>query len=483
MKFKKNIKEDDWSWTQKEPNIWVSYQMLLFDEVPTKGEVIKFIKDAFKSGLVKKEAIDSWMDEGVEDESKVIYEAALRGNTPYLRIDLNTRWLYYGEDYQYIISNYPELRKINFSEAKKYSINESDFSWIDEINPGGTICDTINYLHIGDIIQVSNMYDWKDPDILHENLIAEVLEIDNCNKIMKNNNSKDPTILVHFKENYGGFTSSWYKDFNSETNKEICKDGRCMFLICGKDGEEQKGVRITFLPKDYIKESEEDDWAKEPFGIPKTKEELEYFIGWSFLWDESGKKTGMWGYDGRIWEIIEIRGKDVFYKDSKKGNYNDMDVRSFLRRLNDGSWVLVSPEGDIFDPMYNRTYNKNINESEDDFKWIEDVDPKDMTFRIGDIIKVHNVGDEVSFLRWLGDYSHNFIDNMYGEFIIGEIVGLDDKRIELQERYTDDYIYFPTYLDMKNVRNGGGYHHYGGGLGRVTYEGLDMYYEILEDGN
>ena len=112
----------------------------------------------------------------------------------------------------------------------------------------------------------------------------------------------------------------------------------------------------------------------------------------------------------------------------------------------------------------------------EDFKWIEDVDPKDMTFRIGDVIKVHNVGDEGSFLNWLGDFSENYLNNNYGEFIIGEIVGIDDKRIEIQERYTDNYIFFPTYLDMENVRNGdeGSW---------TSYPNLDMYYEILGDEN
>jgi len=133
MNLKKIIKEElDDFWQnvrEMKPSIWFTYQMLLFDEDPTKTEVIKFINDALNSGLVSAEAIDSWMDEGVEDESEIIYEAALRGNSPYLRIDLNTKWLYYGEDYQYVVNNYPDLRKINFSEAKNYSINESEDEW------------------------------------------------------------------------------------------------------------------------------------------------------------------------------------------------------------------------------------------------------------------------------------------------------------------------------------------------------------------
>jgi hypothetical protein len=155
MNLKKIIKEElegDWSWTQEYPNIWISYQLLLFDETPTKGEVIKFINDAFNSGLVSSEAIDSWRDEGVENESGIIYNDALMGESPYLRIDLNDGWLYYGTGYQYVVNNYPELRKINFSEAKNYSINESTgFEWIDDITP-----EDIKF-KVGDTIKVKNI--------------------------------------------------------------------------------------------------------------------------------------------------------------------------------------------------------------------------------------------------------------------------------------------------------------------------------------
>jgi hypothetical protein len=467
MKFKKIIKEeleDDWSWTQKAPNIWVSYQMLLFDETPTKGEVIKFINDALNSGLVGSASIDAWKDEGVENESEIICNDALKGESPYLRIDLNDGWLYYGQGYQYVVNNYPELRKINFSEAKKYSINESDFSWIDEINPGGTICDTINYLSVGDTIHVLNIEDWKNPGILHENLIAEVLEIDNCNEIMKNNNSKDPTILVHFKEKYGGFTSSWYKDFNSETNKEICKDGRCMFLLCGDDGKEQKDVIITLPSKDYIKESEEDDWSwvKETnINIPRNKEELEYFIGWSFLWDP--KRTGDWAYSERLWEIKKIDDNYVHYYDTEEKITNDTDIRSFLRSLSDGSWVLVSPEGDILDPIYNRPYTKKITESTG-FEWIDDITPEDIKFKVGDTIKVKNNGSERSFLNWLGDYSSSYISGEYGIDIIGVVNSVGQQAFTLIERGSGDRITFPNPDKIKN---------------HVDYKYLDLSYELL----
>lgn len=473
MKFKKIIKEeleDDWSWTQEYPNIWLSYQMLLFDETPTKEEVIKFINDAFNSGLVSSEAIDSWRDEGVENESEIIYNDALIGESPYLRIDLNDGWLYYGTGYQYVVNNYPKLRKINFSEAKKYSINESDFSWIDEINPGGTICDTINYLSVGDTIHVLNIQDWKNPGILHENLIAEVLEIDNCNEIMENNNSNDPTILVHFKEKYGGFTSSWYKDFNSETNKEICKDGRCMFLLCGDDGKEQKDVRITLLPKDYIKESEEDDWSwvrELPVTIgPKNRPKkgdvlicLPGFEGYGESDDEDDPNNGGSGYaSGRIivvGEITEFKSiepgkKLVIWPDENESRkYWSSDMYCF--------------DCGIYG-MALTYYNQSLTESTG-FEWIDDITPEDIKFKVGDTIKVKNIGNERSFLDWLGDYSSSYLRGEYGRDIIGVVNSVGQDTFTLFEVESRNRISFPNPDKIKKFR--------------VDHKDLDLSYELL----
>jgi hypothetical protein len=140
MNLRKIIREEaDDMWQnliQGDANIWLSHQMIVFDETPTKEVVIKLIRDAFKSGLVKKESIDSWEDEGVENEVDLI----IRNVSPFLRIDLKG-WLYYGSYGDILSKNYPELRVINYSEAKDYLVNESeeinDFTWITDepINP------------------------------------------------------------------------------------------------------------------------------------------------------------------------------------------------------------------------------------------------------------------------------------------------------------------------------------------------------------
>lgn len=118
---------------------------------------------------------------------------------------------------------------------------------------------------------------------------------------------------------------------------------------------------------------------------------------------------------------------------------------------------------------------KIIREEMDDLGWIKDIDPREIDFRIGDVIKVHNVGDKDAFMEWIGDYRRSYLNNEYGEFITGRIVYIDDKRMEIEvfNRNDYDYIQFPTYSDMVNLRVRGGDFH------RKPYIGLDMYYEIL----
>jgi hypothetical protein len=104
----------------------------------------------------------------------------------------------------------------------------------------------------------------------------------------------------------------------------------------------------------------------------------------------------------------------------------------------------------------------------DDLNWIKDVGPKDMSFRVGDIIKVHNIGDEDAFLNWLGDYSDDYVEGSLGENITGEIETITEERITIFESNTEEIIFFPTYPDIENLRSN-----------HEDYHGLDMYYEII----
>ena len=353
MNLKRIVREEmDDIWqhlTQGEPNIWISYQLLVFDEEPTKEEVIKFIKDAFKSGLVKNDAIRTWELEGIENEAETIYEYSQKGTRPYLRIDLNNGWLYYGEYYSNLGSESSKLKTIKFSEAKNYLIRESE--------------------------------------------------------------------------------------------------------------EEEDVWR----------------WAKESkLSLPQNKKELEEFIGWSFVWDISGKRIGDWGYNGRQWLIINIKGNLVYYRDQETNGNNDISIGGFLNNLKSGSWTMISPEGILFDPVYNRTYNKNINESTG-LEWMNDIVPENTDdFRVGDIIKVNNVSNEEAFLSWLGDFSNKYEEGYYGDNIIGEVIEITEDSFVLEEFKTKDEIYFPKYRKMEMLRQGS---HGSSSFG--DYNGLNMIYELL----
>ena len=125
-------------------------------------------------------------------------------------------------------------------------------------------------------------------------------------------------------------------------------------------------------------ESEEDDWSwieEIPSNLPKNEKELSFFIGWSFIWDIS-RKNGEWGYSGRKWIINEIKENVVYYIDNATKELSQEEITHFLKNINDGVWVLVTPEGNILDPIYNRTYNPNVNESQDDFEWARETNPK-----------------------------------------------------------------------------------------------------------
>lgn len=353
MNLKRIIREEmDDVWqhlTQGEPNIWISYQMLVFDEEPTKEEVINFIKDAFKSGLVRNDAIRTWELEGIEDEAETIYEYSQKGAQPYLRIDLNNGWLYYGEYYSNIKNESSELRTIKYSEIKNYLMRESE--------------------------------------------------------------------------------------------------------------EEEDVWR----------------WAKETnIDLPKTEEDLKNFIGWSFIWDTDREKhSGKWGYNGRSWTIINIKDIDIIYRDQSTNNY-EMEISDFLRSVNSGAYALVSPEGILLDPIYNRTYDKRLNESTG-LEWINDIVPENTDdFKVGDIIRIVNVSNEESFLSWLGDYSNSYRLGDYGDNIMGKVIEITEDSFVLEEFKTKDKIYFPKYRKMEMLRQG---LHDTSAFGE--YKGLNMIYELL----
>lgn len=116
----------------------------------------------------------------------------------------------------------------------------SNFDWIEDVELTMSVCEAYNRLRIGDTITIDKLTDWNDWEFY--DVKAEVIEIDICNEIHENNKSSQETILIHVDEvsrnpgrTYAGFDRHWTNDFYDERSRDLCRDGKCMFIICGID--------------------------------------------------------------------------------------------------------------------------------------------------------------------------------------------------------------------------------------------------------
>ena len=105
----------------------------------------------------------------------------------------------------------------------------------------------------------------------------------------------------------------------------------------------------------------------------------------------------------------------------------------------------------------------------DDLKWIEDTEPDDYSFNYRDKVVVHNVGNEESFLKWLGQIRNqeNYKNGVYGENITGTVWDVYTNDFSILEKNTGDVIYFPGNEMMSSVQD--------------TYPGLSIYYELISE--
>jgi hypothetical protein len=122
------------------------------------------------------------------------------------------------------------------------------------------------------------------------------------------------------------------------------------------------------LIKKILRESDELDWIREvnplpPF--PLSEKDLYPLIGWSILYDPH-KPYGAWHQNGMTFPITKIQGGNVtwLYDNGKKENYDT--ITTFLSLINNGTWVLVSPEGVLYDPLYAREWKGGTYYSKED---------------------------------------------------------------------------------------------------------------------
>jgi len=135
-------------------------------------------------------------------------------------------------------------------------VSESGLDWLQNMGEPMSICEVYPQVKVGDTIIVDYLEAWEDsPDeelVDANNATATVLAVDKCKEIQPNNLSTNPTILVHFNEPYTGFDKLWVRDFKPEY-REVCADGRCMFLICEDDSYDS--VKITNLGSSILGEN------------------------------------------------------------------------------------------------------------------------------------------------------------------------------------------------------------------------------------
>lgn len=122
----------------------------------------------------------------------------------------------------------------------------------------------------------------------------------------------------------------------------------------------------------------------------------------------------------------------------------------------------------IFDGEKMNTDQLNESDEDNPFQWIKDIKPSNYNPKVGDKIRVHNLGTEESFLNWLGMYEFNYERGDYGPFIEGEVTEPNtDLFFYVREMNTGQEIYFPTYERIPSIRHSS------------DYERLDLLYEFI----
>lgn len=160
-------------------------------------------------------------------------------------------------------------------------------------------------------------------------------------------------------------------------------------------------------------------------------------------------------------EITKVSGKELYHVDFKFVNPESAKKIGFVGGVSEDELAFMPEDGDLIVT----SHQKNLNES-DDFDWIRDIGPKDIVFRVGDIIRVHNMGTEQSYLNWLGVFAGNYEDGVYGPNIEGEIIDVGQKLMKINTN-RGNKIQFPTH-------NGLPYY-----IKQTHYDGLDLLYEII----
>lgn len=179
--------------------------------------------------------------------------------------------------------------------------------------------------------------------------------------------------------------------------------------------------------------------------------DIPYFGDEDFFYDNGLyrdiKENDMSDFIDALTQLIEVSFDEIHIRENDRNYLDFMELKRILEYID----------------------NQQINESDDkDLKWIEDIESGDYSFIPGDKIIVHNIGNETSFLEWLGSVKNqeNYKNGVFGENITGTIHQIYSNDFLLFETNTGDGIYFPLHGLMIKLQ-------------QDTYPGLSIYYELV----
>jgi hypothetical protein len=116
---------------------------------------------------------------------------------------------------------------------------------------------------------------------------------------------------------------------------------------------------------------------------------------------------------------------------------------------------------------------ENLNESENDFAWINDFEQPEIKFKKGERVRIHNIGDKDAFINWLGMYGNRYLNGDFGKNIEG-VVLVDEfsltgefSIVNVTGGRTHDEIYFPYQTKMESLND------------KHQYTGLNLIYELI----
>ena len=243
------------------------------------------------------------------------------------------------------------------------SESDEDMSWLTtSVGEPMTICDAESELNVGDNILISELPDWENVSTdgsrgkIHKNINATVLAVDDCNKIQPDNATTKKTILIYVNNDYDGFNSDWVDSFADEEHKQICSDGRCMFMICG-DKYLSQNIKITKLNNSFLWESEENDLGWMSTTIPTRKDKIDFN-------KERFETTLDYGSDVNVGDRFIPPGGNIVWtverkQISNRGNSYSVALKNEKNKLKFYNW-----NPDYGFPSYYRPWKKIIGPKE-----------------------------------------------------------------------------------------------------------------------